>query len=200
MKLLFVCVVTFASVSALWAQSSLGSGSSPTEVVDQLWRKATAGELLTRQGWNGTSRFFVQDAPFPGDGIVRIVSNYWGIEHSSVNDKTAEVDGEYWDAGRIDSSLRYSEAPQTPFYKTNLVFHLVFSPTHLAMFKSDGKTITGKEDRPGPMEWQIKDAPGVPWTTINTAIRYVLEMRGKTSDPVVMKNADRTLAKLLLLH
>ena len=36
--------------------------------------------------------------------------------------------------------------------------------------------------------------------TVNTAIRYVLEMRGMTNDPVARKNADRTLNELMKLQ
>jgi hypothetical protein len=35
---------------------------------------------------------------------------------------------------------------------------------------------------------------------VNTAIRYVLEKREKATDPVIRKNADETLARLLKLH
>lgn len=157
-------------------------------------------DLLTADGWNRVSGFFFQQSPSPGNSVVRVVSNYWGVGHASVDNDAAEVDVEYSDAGKIDSLLQYSPPLKTPFYKTATVFHLVFAPTKLTMFKSDGKTFTGREDRPGPREWQIKDSPGLPWTTVNTAIRYVLEVREKTSDPTVKKNADETLTKLLRLH
>jgi hypothetical protein len=131
---------------------------------------------------------------------VRIVSNNWGVEHSSVSNATAEVDMEYTDAGTVDASLKYSPPPRTGSYKTATVFHLVFVPTHWTMFKSDGKTITGKEERTGPFEWQIQEPVGLPWTTVNTAIRYVLEKREEATDPVIRKNADETLPRLLKLH
>jgi hypothetical protein len=35
---------------------------------------------------------------------------------------------------------------------------------------------------------------------VNAAIRYVLEMRNKTNDPIIKKNADETLAILLKMH
>jgi hypothetical protein len=201
MKRVLICIVMIGSVAiALTGQSPLGSGNSPKDVVDQLWTRAARGELLAPDGWNRASGLFVQHIPAPGNGMVRIISNYWGVGHASVNGDSAEVDVEYSDAGRIDSSLRYSPPPKTRFYKTMLVFHLVFGPTQWTMFKSDGKAITGKEERKGAMEWQIKDPPSLPWTTVNTAIRFVLEMREKTADQVIKRNADQTLAKLLKLQ
>ena len=142
----------------------------------------------------------VQHDAFPENSAVRIVSNNWGIEHSSVSNDTAEVVLEYWEAGTVDASLKYSPPPRTGSYKTAMVFHLVFAPTHWTMFKSDGKAITGKEERTGPMEWQIQEPLSLPWTTVNTAIRYVLEKREKATDQVIRKNADKTLAGLLKLH
>ena len=47
---------------------------------------------------------------------------------------------------------------------------------------------------------QIDDSRGIPWTTVSTAVRYVLEMRDNTADPTIKKNADETLAQILKLH
>lgn len=64
------------------------------------------------------------------------------------------------------------------------------------MFGPDGKTVL--KQMVGPqLEWQISGAQPPPWTTVNTAIRYVLEKRGETTDPVVKKNADMTLTTLV---
>jgi hypothetical protein len=66
------------------------------------------------------------------------------------------------------------------------------------MYGPNGKLI---EKKPiGSRFWQIQGSPGLPWTTVNTAIRYVLEMRDKTSDPAIKKNTDQTLAELMKLH
>jgi hypothetical protein len=49
----------------------------------------------------------------------------------------------------------------------------------------------------GPRAWQIEGPQGAPWTTVNTAIRYVLEMRAKAKDPQIKRNADDTIGQLL---
>lgn len=199
MKRLFIALVAYSIVGAT-AQSPIGSGLSPKDVVERLWKLGTEGELLTPDGWNRASGLFVKHEAFPANGSVRIVSNNWGVDHSSVTGDTAEVDMGYTDAGTIDASLKYSPPPKTGFYKTAMVFHLVFAPTHWTMFKSDGKEITGKEERAGPMEWQIREPAVLPWTTVNTAVRYVFEKREKAIDPTIRKNADETLGRLLKLH
>jgi len=46
----------------------------------------------------------------------------------------------------------------------------------------------------------IEGPPAPPFATVTAAIRYVLEMSRKTTDPVVKKNADETLTELLKRH
>jgi hypothetical protein len=41
---------------------------------------------------------------------------------------------------------------------------------------------------------QVQEPAGRPWTTVNTAVRYVLEKCGKATDQVIRKSADRTLS------
>jgi len=83
------------------------------------------------------------------------------------------------------------------FVKTGFLYHLVGVPAYSTMYSSDGKV---SKKPVGARFWQIQGPPGAPWTTVNTAIRYVLEMRAKTADPVIKKNADQTLAELMKLH
>jgi hypothetical protein len=192
MKRLLIALIASSFIWAT-AQSPTGSGLSPKDVVERLWKEATEGKLLTPDGWNEISPLFVTLEAFPVNASVQIVSNNWGVGHSSVRNDTAEVDMEYTDAGTVDASLKYSPPLKTRSYKTAMVFHLVFVPTHRTMFKSDGKAITGKEERTGPLEWQIQEPVGLPWTTVNTAIRYVLEKRETATDPALKKNADETL-------
>jgi hypothetical protein len=64
------------------------------------------------------------------------------------------------------------------------------------MYGSDGKTLV--EKRPtGAGVWLIKGTQAPPLTTVNTAVRYVLEMREKTTDQATKENASQTLAQLL---
>ncbi len=105
----------------------------------------------------------------------------------------------YFDMGKIDGALRYTPSPKAQFMKTSFLYHMVAVPECLKIYAPDGKTVV--EKRPvGYRVWQIQGSPGPPLTTANTAIRYVLEMRDKTTDPAIKKNADQTLAKLSRLH
>jgi hypothetical protein len=204
-----VVVVLMQFVAALSAQGT-GTraesaqepikGKSRTEVVDEVWRMATRGELLTPEGWNHACGFFTNPTPFSGNKAILVMSNDWGpsYEDRSKGDGT-DVELGYFDMGKIDAELRYMPPPKTGFVKTGFLYHLVAVSAYSMMYGPDGKTLVEKKPI-GSRVWQIQGSPGPPWTTVNTAIRYVLEMREKTTNPVIKKNADETLAKLLRLH
>jgi hypothetical protein len=187
------------------------SVKSPQQVVEELWKVATQGTLLTPDGWDKTARGFADyPVPAPGSLVVRdapgshssilVVSNEWGVLECTIKGDRAEVAMEYYDRGRIDPLLRYSEGKNPgPMGKTALLFTLVFAPVHYPSYKSEGNVLKVDKIMTRPAAWQIEKMPAVPWTTTNTAIRYVLEMRAKTHDPVIQNNADATLAKLLKL-
>jgi hypothetical protein len=210
---LMACVVLLAlgATPALPQAPTQGSGESPKEIVDALWRMATTGELLTPEGWDKAARsFFILPAPSPGskvtlipprgDKVIYVVSNDWGPpDQTRLKDNTAEVVMGFEDLGRIDAALKYIPPQERAASKSGMLYHLVYVQTHWVTYRSDGKTLIVDKEMTGPMGWQIEGLP-VPWTTVNTAIRYVLEMREKTTDPTIRKNADQTLAKLMKLH
>jgi hypothetical protein len=51
-----------------------------------------------------------------------------------------------------------------------------------------------------PAAWKIEGPLPEPLVTVDKAIRYLTELRDKSPDPVIKKNADHTLAKLKSLH
>jgi hypothetical protein len=159
---------------------------------------ATQGELLTPDGWSKACGFFTSPTPFAGNKVILVMSNYWGPSYEDMlKEDSTDVEMGYIDMGKIDSALRYTPPPKTEFIKTGFLYHLVAVPAYSMMYLPDGKV---SKKPAGGRFWQIQGSPGPPWTTVNTAIRYVLEMRDKTTDPAIKKNADQTLAKLLRLH
>ena len=188
------------------------SVKSPQQVVEELWKVATQGTLLTPEGWDKTARSFA-DYPLPAPGStvtndahrskkpILVTSNDWGVLSCTITGNSAEVVVEYYDVGRIDPSLLYSPGKDSgPMGKTALLFTLVFAPVRYLSFRSEGNVLKVDKIMTGPAAWQIEKTPALPWTTVNTAIRYVLEMRAKSHDPSIRKNADEALEKLLKRH
>lgn len=180
------------------AQSLSPGAKSPREIVDELWTMATRGELLSVDGLKKAP--FSNPTPVTNNKVVRVVSNYWGPAYQLHSDQqTAEIAVGYTDMGTIDSELRYTAPPKTDAIKTALTYRLMTVPAYAVIYAHDGKTILSKKAT-GFLVWQIEGSPEAPWTTVNTAIRYVLEVRAKSENPSIRKNADQTLAKLLRLH
>lgn len=130
--------------------------STPREFVEQLWSMATQGELLTTPGWTRASRFFTKPMPPPGSKIVVVLSNYYGIMHSSVKDNSAEVEVEFEKLGQIDSDLRFVIAPPAKAYKTFVQYHLVAGHRYMLMYGLDGKTLIQDKEILESRIWQIK--------------------------------------------
>jgi hypothetical protein len=185
---------------------------SPQQVVEELWKTATQGTLLTPEGWDKTTRGFADHpVPSPGSTVVPnplssprpvlVTSNDWGVLDCTISGNSAKVTVEYYDAGRIDPLLRYSPGKDSgPMGKTAMLFTLVFAPVRYPSYTSGGNVLRVDKIMTGPAAWQIEKTPAFRWTTVNTAIRYVLEMRAKTNNPAIKKNADETLEKLLKRH
>jgi hypothetical protein len=174
-------------------------GKSPTEVVDEVWRLATQGELLKPDGWRRACGFFSSPTTFPGNKVILVMSNDWGpaFQVGSSND-AAEVDLGYFAVGKIDAALRYTNIP-SKYMKTAFAYHLATVPSYQEMMGPDGITLVEKKPV-GYREWQIQGSPESQWTTVNTAVRYLLEKPAKAIDPTMKKNADRALAELLQEH
>ncbi len=162
---------------------------------------AAAGDLLKEKVWNETQGYYTEKAPALNGREFLVISNLWGTPSENMKGETAEVNVGFWIFGKIDSKLRY-EPKHTDAIKMGSTYTLVLVPSFMMMYGPDGKTLI--EKRPTKCKvWEIQGSlglEGLPWTTVNMAIRYVLEMREKTADTAIKKNADETLAKLLLLH
>jgi hypothetical protein len=174
---------------------------TPKEVVEQLWSMATRGDLLTKAGWIHASQFFTTPAAPPGNGAVLVVSNMYGVVGVSIEGNSAKVQMAYDRVGQVDSQLRFTPAAPTKAYQTAEEYQLITTHRHIVFYAADGKTKVEDREIPESIIWQIEGATSwPPWTTVNTAIRYVLEQRAKTTDPLVRKNADETIQKLLAFH
>lgn len=171
-----------------------------TVIVNQLWTMATTGELLTEEGRKQAAYLYVRPGPTPKDKTFSVVSNFWGFAApvpTRTRGNKAEVTVDFWPDGSIDSTLRYIPEPPSRYSSRFFaLFRLKLTLEDPTEYGPDGKTVVHKSS--GYYQWQI-EGPLKPFATTNAAIRYVLEMRSITKDPVVRRNADKTLAILLRL-
>ena len=95
--------------------------------------------------------------------------------------------------------MRFRDDPDDPCASKDFaLYELEVKPTYIYMYGSDGKTLLDK--KPTGFAWVLEPAQGYRWATVNATIRYLLEMRAKTTDPEIRQNADKTISRLLRYH
>lgn len=174
-------------------QTSDQVGDSAKDAVYQLYDMAASGRLLNRKGWLFASKyFFSKQRPWPADGSVRVVSDFWSVGYDRCSgDQVIVAVTSTWGPkpGIIDSQLRFTEPVPSSAYETGIGYRLVLTTLHIY-----------KPGTPEPKRWLFQGEAPPPFATVTAAIRYVLERRNETKDPVIRRNADRTLTELLALH
>jgi hypothetical protein len=154
------------------------------------------GELLTPDGWKKSANLFVHPKSRAKDDSIFVTTKFpLGNGPMSVTGDQAEADQKWVDdLGTVDSALRYVPEPKPQFEVegTMHIFRLLRTEKHWKIL-ADG---ISEREVLGPPQWRIEGSPTIRWASKDAVIRYVIEMRGKTTDPVIKNNADRTLAKL----
>jgi len=183
-----------ASLTALLPLSFRASArpiqQSPVDVVSQFVAMETNGSGLTAIGQKQLDAFLVQPTSWRGDKIH--VANDFAVSNSVYSGSKAELYVEYIAMGELDSSLRFTSAVPGGS-KVREGYKLTLDNKY-AVPNGSGKEMIG------PGRWKIEDSPSEQWIAVNVAIRYVTELRDKTTDPAIRKNGDQTIAKLNTLH
>lgn len=198
-------------VSAPTQTEPSGSPMPPQEVVAELWNMATRGDLLDTAGQRDAASFFAKPLQLNStdSSDLQIISNRWGPPRAtSISENNAQVAVGYLPEGQIDAQLRYIPPQETKAQKFGIVYTMILTQSYSTVtgyarvpggFERDWKL---DKSVAGPKVWRIEapQFPPLPFATVNTAIRYVLEKRDETKDPTLRKNADLTLVELLKLH
>jgi len=195
--------LTVALTAALSWQSSTEGTKSPKDVLEQFIRMDADGARLTRDGWYRTSRFFVRPVLPPPHKSVLVVSDTFEVEVYEMKEDRAKVNVFFLNFyGRLDPQLNLEPAPKREpngaLVKEGMLFpyNLIRTDKH---FEFEPGADAPKEVS-GSVEWRIEDPRAIPAVSLATAIRYVTEMRDKSTDPAIKKNAAQTVAKLKKLH
>ena len=176
---------------------STKEAKSAKEVVEEFWKLEIQGTRLTNEGWRKADIFFLHPSAPPQKKTISIVS---GKDPCSAGERwvkgnRAEIANGCFGLGRIDDQLRYT-ASDSAYDKIAVVYHLVLTDKSWEL-EPDG--ITEKQVS-GPATWRIENPEPILWLSVDTAVRYVTKMRDKTTDPIIKRNANETLSKLMKLH
>jgi hypothetical protein len=168
------------------------SQRKPTELVVKRYEKFIAdGSLLTPGGWKRASKLFEGSDAYPPNGGIWVVSTGGLVGEDWVKGDRAQVETKWNDSfGTIDSSLRLKPSDPSGSIMMGEIFSLVFVHQQ-SRTKGTGEA----SEAPGLGEWKI-EGHRVRTATVPVAIRYLTEMRDQSSDPVVRRNAAKTIAAL----
>jgi hypothetical protein len=165
---------------------------APRDVLQRFCELDAKGKQLDDQGSREIAALFVRQGDHRPEKVV-VIRDFVVSLPSSTDKKKAEFYVEYIYLGQIDlSNAQFSRLPNFPLgpSKVRSAFNLV-SETN----PSTGPG--GSMQAPQPMsEWRIDGSPPEPHLTIAACISYIKQMRDKTADPAVRKNAEKTLVAL----
>jgi hypothetical protein len=199
-KLLILMLLLTATVSTAVAQKPAPLQTSPVKLVEEFWKVETTGGRLTPEGWYKASAFFIRSSAHPGNKIVNVVRN--GVadraEETARTATWAEVSINTDILGQIDSSLRFKSSPKDGPAGVLLIkgpvvaFDLVLTDKQWKL-NQDGARAKESDLTP---QWLITCVSEATWINLDAAIAYVNELRAKTTDPAIRKNAGETLQQL----
>jgi len=189
-------LATLRSISAGTPVPAETAKESASDVARRFVRLETG--LLPVQ-WSELSHFFVE-TPQPQWNKAHIVDVVGvGVD---TNGDLSDVSISTNSLGELDSSLRLSRYPLMRLPPDSPSASACYGDDHFgfSLLLSDKQW----EIAPGgavkqldsPLAWRIEDTFFEPLITLDTAIRYITQVRAKTTDPVVKTNAARTLTVL----
>jgi len=198
---IFVAVLGLAAIIAD-AQAPTEPQESPKEVVERFYKLEAEGTWLVPDRWHELTDFFTSVQSWPPDDPVSVLRSYRvGDAKRNVVDGTThyEVDVDYSVWGSINFFLRFTRAELSKG-KGSVAAEPVERVSHMSLSLTDsfvmGGPIWNEEKTKGTLRWRMNGRGGSSDVSVNTAIRWVTEMRDKSNDPAMKYNAERTLAIL----
>jgi hypothetical protein len=202
----FFGVIAFLAVTA-------GLFTAPAQENDYALQSVTTirqfvkfeltGGRLTPEGWgSAANEFFLKPEPAPAREEVRVVTDKFSVRLETLTTaKDASVSVSFpvcW--GKIDGQLHFepsgagspSNIPVLAYcYET---YNLVLSPQKWIL--TPGGQLKPFRDGTTTLKLRIVNFPKYFVLDRTAAIRYATEMRDESNDPVVKKNADKTIETL----
>jgi hypothetical protein len=175
----------------------LSDGKPTSLVIAKYERLVEIGALLTPDGWKAVSALFASSQPYPVNGKIFLMSTGGALGENWARENTAEVETKWTDYfGNIGADLKYTPPAAPHVTMTVYQFQLQLTTKHQDL-DSRGRLIS---ERTGPLQWKIEGPLKVRWATPRGALAYVIKMHDTTEDPVLRKNAERTILILKKLQ
>jgi hypothetical protein len=188
-KQLFVLIAAIALLAAITrGQVQTDLAKSASETLTRFCTMDAAGNGLSAHGWKQLGEMFNRpSASRPTHAIIS--SRGFNVSNARIEGDKAHFYVEYLEVAQIDDLAHFETLPGP--HHTRVLYTLILTTE---------KNNAALKEGEGRLEWKIDGHQIEPRITVETAKRYVTELRDTTKDPVVKKNADRTLASLVKLQ
>jgi hypothetical protein len=184
-----VAAITFLTLSVAISFAQVLEHKTPTERLIKRYEKLVAeGALLSPDGWARASKLFNQPGPYPAQSAIELISVPGLIGETKLDGDRAQVETKWGDSyGTIDSQLRFRSVGYGGSVMMGEFFSLAFVH-HPESPKEDTASDSG--------EWKIEKAPLLRSASIPAAIKYLEAMRDVSKDPILRKNAEKSIHAL----
>jgi hypothetical protein len=193
---LLVLTLNTTLVVAVHAQEALAQTRSPKEVLEQFCRMDAEGKQLSPEGGTEVTGLLDFQKPWAQHPEIIVVKDYV-VRGPDMRKDTARFVVDYHVWGQFDSSLRFERLEGL------VVNHPIRVREYIPLVRTDKHIELGNDGQwrqvKGTLEWRIGTIPSAPHVSVDTAIRYLTELREKSSDPIVKTNADRAVDDLRVL-
>ena len=193
-------VFAFAVATAI-PQTAPESQNAAIQTVQRFYELETEGRWLGPEHWTELQNFLTDVGPRDGALPVSVLKSYRvgnarrDVGYGGAVDYQVEV--VCLELGSIDSFLHFTPArgskaeglPTGQPVKQQAYETLVFTDKYVKRSES------GDSEEKGALRWRMSMF-ATPAVNIDAALRWVIEKRGKSSDPVIQYNADRTISVL----
>jgi hypothetical protein len=164
---------------------------TPVQIVKQFIKMELDGKQLTSEGAKEIATLFVQPGSLRLESID--VVKEIGVGNASIRDEnSAKVTTGSFRWGRLDPMTALFRLDPPTGEKSVEDYDLILTDAHHDLGVNVGTN--------GAMGWKISGPSRQPQISVETAIRYVTEMRNQASDAAIKQNAGSALAKLKSLH
>lgn len=177
-----------------WAISR-GQDKTPSakQILEQFCKLDAEGASLTEEGRAQVSSLLLRPPASPPRKFL-VIKDY-AVGPAEVVGTSAKAYVEYIELGVLDSSPRFADLPK-PFspgpIKVRKEYELKLSESY-----SEAEPNRKTSKTSGALQWKIERTPSEPRITVDTAIRYVTNLRDHAPDS---KGKDRAEAALKSLQ
>lgn len=179
------------------AQAPTEPQKSPREAVEQFYKLETQGRWLGPEHWDELQNIQIRLEPWSAPESISVVKTYQVVDcEKDGRCGRDQVEVDFYEWGSINPFLNFVAARDSKGNKS-ANGEPVEQRTYQTLYFSDSfVSESGDEEKKGSLRWRSTVSLTLPRLNVDTALRWVAEMRDKSNDPAIRYNAEKTIAIL----